>query len=126
MYSEKMMKLIRKILRPFVFLVEYLLSPKAVNRSFEEQLKINEKTKNMELFQFEACPFCVKVRLAEKRLGINLKKRDVLNEKMAEEELLKGGGQRQVPCLRIKNEDGTSKWIYESSDIVTFMDRQFT
>lgn len=38
------------------------------------------------------------------------------------EELIKQGGKRQVPCLRI--EQGSKvKWLYESADIVAYIEK---
>jgi hypothetical protein len=30
-----------------------------------------------------------------------------------------------VPCLRVVKEDGSIDWIYESNDIIGFLDRRF-
>jgi len=37
-------------------------------------------------------------------------------------ELLSQGGKVQVPCLKIQNLDKTT-WLYESSDIMAYMDK---
>ena len=50
--------------------------------------------------------------------------KDVLNDKNSEEELMKGGGQRQVPCLRIE-ENGQTTWMYESKVIIDYLDKRF-
>lgn len=41
-------------------------------------------------------------------------------------ELVEQGGKRTVPCLRIDNNDGSSQWMYESKDIVAYLDKLAT
>jgi glutathione S-transferase len=36
-------------------------------------------------------------------------------------ELMQGGGKTQVPCLRIKDPQGNSQWMYESDDINRYL-----
>ena len=118
------MKLIRKILGVLILLYERLFSPKGIVRSAEIQKKIDEDCKTLKLYEFETCPFCVKVRMAVKKLALPIERRDVLKNKVFEEELIKGGGERQVPCLRI--EEGTSvRWLYESNDIISYLEKKF-
>jgi glutathione S-transferase len=31
----------------------------------------------------------------------------------------------KVPCLRIEHEDGHSEWMYESDEIVAYLQRRF-
>ena len=35
-----------------------------------------------------------------------------------------GGGKRQVPCLRIEATPGEVQWLYESMDIIAYLQRQ--
>lgn len=55
---------------------------------------------------------------------IELPMRDILMEPDAREELVAGGGRQTVPCLRIEREDGRVEWMYESRDIIAFLDQQ--
>ena len=115
------MKFIRWILGKIILLLNAIFVPKAVERNAEDQRKLDEETKRFALYQFETCPFCVKVRRAIKRMGLKIELKDVNKVAAFEEELLKGGGQRQVPCLKISNRDGSVRWLYESSDIIAFL-----
>lgn len=36
-------------------------------------------------------------------------------------ELVQGGGKGQVPCLRIETEQGEVRWMYESDDIIKYI-----
>ena len=38
--------------------------------------------------------------------------------------LLAGGGKIKVPCLRIE-ENGESRWMYESNDIIRYLESRF-
>jgi glutathione S-transferase len=40
------------------------------------------------------------------------------------EELKKYGGKIQVPCLRIKKEGGSDEWLYESNDIIKYLENK--
>ena len=41
------------------------------------------------------------------------------------DELIRGGGKSQVPCLRIDHPGGTTQWMYESTDIIAYLRRRF-
>jgi glutaredoxin len=119
------MKFIRFILGKILLLGEKLFSPKSLTRPAQLQATVDERTKNLALYQFQACPFCIKVRMSIKRLGLNIEYRDVLKNKAYEDELIKFGGQRQTPCLKIRKPDGSTQWMYESSDIINFLEQSF-
>lgn len=73
------MKFIRWILGKFILLLNAVFSPRGIKRTAEEQQRIDEKAKQYALYQFEACPFCVKVRRAMKRQSVNIELRDAKN-----------------------------------------------
>lgn len=78
------------------------------------------------LYHFSSCPFCVRVRLAARRLGVRLEERNIHRDSDAREELLRGGGKTQVPCLRIEGADQAEpRWMYESGDIVEYLETRF-
>jgi len=56
-------------------------------------------------------------------LELPLKDIRLLPENKAD--LIAGGGKKQVPCLRIEDERGGVKWMYESRDIIRYLKRQF-
>ena len=35
--------------------------------------------------------------------------------------LLAGGGKGQVPCLRVQSVDAEDRWMYESDDIISYI-----
>jgi glutaredoxin len=119
------MKLIRKILSLIILTLDRLFQPKGPNRAPNAQHAIDVQTAQLKLYQFEGCPFCVKVRREIKRLGLNIEYRDILKNPAWEQEMIQGGGQRQVPCLRIEKNDGSIQWLYESSDINRYLNERF-
>ena len=48
---------------------------------------------------------------------------DAKNNKKYRSELEKLGGKIQVPCLRIKNKNNNIIWLYESNDIISYLDK---
>lgn len=115
------MRLLRWILGKIILLWDSAFVPKSIERSVEAQRKLDDETRRFALYQFEACPFCVKVRRAIKRMNLKIELREVTKVPAYEEELVKNGGQRQVPCLRIANKDGSVRWLYESNDIIDYL-----
>lgn len=120
------MQAIRWFLRIIILTFERLFAPKGVERSLEEQEVIRQQTSRLSLYQFEACPFCVKVRFTLKRLSLPIATRDAKNNPEYKKELLEKGGQYQVPCLRIENESGAVQWLYESSAIIRYLEDRFS
>ncbi len=85
-------RLLRLILTPFMLLQEKLTTPKAINRSTEQQAAVDKATANLALYQFRACPFCIKVRREIARLALNIELRDAQHNPVRREELMNGGG----------------------------------
>lgn len=75
-------------------------------------------SKNYQLYYFASCPFCIKVLLAMKFMGIKLPMKNIKTDPDNKAELIAGGGKKQVPCLRIEDVNGEAQWLYESSDII--------
>jgi glutaredoxin len=119
------MRLIRTVLGAIILFFDRLFVPKALERPPEQQKLIDARTAKLALYQFEACPFCVKVRRAIRRQGLKIELRDTLKNQQYARELLEQGGQRQVPCLRIERDDGSVQWMYESDDIISYLKKTF-
>lgn len=119
-------KLVRAILGPILLLWNALTSPKGIVRSDEAQQTVNEKTGQLALYQYNTCPFCIKVRRAMKRLSLNIELRDTQHNGRFREELFEGGGEIKVPCLRITKDNGETIWMYESNRIVRYLEKEFS
>ncbi|WP_305373055.1 glutathione S-transferase N-terminal domain-containing protein [Photobacterium leiognathi] len=118
------MKIIRWILGRIILGLNFIFSPRGIKRTQEKQQAVNEAVEKLKLYQFDACPFCVKVRREAKRLSLPLEIRDAKVSPW-EQELIEQGGKRKVPCLRIEKEDGV-EWMYESSDIIAYLQQRFS
>ncbi|GAA5193664.1 glutaredoxin family protein [Ferrimonas gelatinilytica] len=116
------MFIIRWILGRLVLLINALTAPKPPKRAPEQQAELDKAMAPYRIYQYEACPFCVKVRRALRRNGLNIELRDAKREPYRSE-LQSGGGRLMVPCLRI--EDGSEvRWMYESGDIIAYLEQQ--
>lgn len=115
------MSLIRWPIGRLILLVNFVFSPTSPKRSSTEQAKVDDKTQNISLYQLPSCPFCVKVRRTMKREGLNIELRNINQKNDYLEELIREGGKRTVPCLRIKKADGQVQWLYESSDVIAHL-----
>ncbi|GAA5139772.1 glutaredoxin family protein [Thalassotalea piscium] len=115
------MFIIRWIVGRVILVLNFIFSPSSPKLSTEQQAELDQKLAHLSLYQLPACPFCVKVRRAMKRNGFNIELRNINQQLAYQDELIKFGGKRKVPCLRIANKEGTDTWLYESSDIVEYL-----
>lgn len=78
--------------------------------------------KQLDLYYYDACPYCQKVLRAMRQLGIEheITLKNILRSQKAADTLVRVGGKRQVPCLFI---DGVP--MYESDDIVAWLQKEF-
>ncbi|KAA0875880.1 glutathione S-transferase N-terminal domain-containing protein [Nitrincola tapanii] len=118
-------RLLRVLLTPVMLLQEVLTRPKAVTRSPEVQSDVDLACQSLALYQFKACPFCIKVRKQIHRLALPIELRDAQAEGPDRQALLAGGGRVKVPCLRIEHADGSSEWLYESDAINQWLEKRF-
>jgi glutaredoxin len=103
-----------------------MTAPQPISRPQEYQNRIDQQTQRMSLYQFEGCPFCIKVRRALKKMNLKIELRDAQNNEHYKRELIQEGGSHQVPCLRIEKDNGSVQWMYESSDIILFLRERFS
>ncbi|MEH6589000.1 MAG: glutathione S-transferase N-terminal domain-containing protein [Halioglobus sp.] len=120
------MAVIRALLGSLILFFDWITTPRGIKRDATAQQVIDEKVGTLTLYQYKACPFCVKVRRAMKRQSLNIETRDAKRSEAAREELLAGGGLLKVPCLRIDDGQGETSWMYESSNIIRYLEQQFT
>lgn len=116
---------IRFILEPLVLLWDKLTSPKGIERPEQEQQKVDKETQQFALYQYQTCPFCIKVRRTMKRLTLNIEILDAQKNDRHRQELTQQGGKTQVPCLRITEKDGSFTWMYESDQIIQFLQDKY-
>ena len=118
------LKLLRNSLGMLIIFINYITLPKPLQRSDEDQQIAHSKASKLSLYQFNACPFCVKTRRAIHALNIPVELRDAKNNTEHRQTLEKEGGNIKVPCLRIDDGEQTI-WMYESSDIIEYLNNEF-
>ncbi|HBS82491.1 glutaredoxin family protein [Vreelandella alkaliphila] len=116
---------VRLILAPVMLISEKLSTPKSVERTEEEQAKVDAACEHLALYQFRTCPFCIKVRKEIARLGLKIELRDAQLDPAHKKALQEGGGKVKVPCLKINHEDGQEEWLYESDAINRWLHQNF-
>lgn len=119
------MALIRIILGKLILFFNWAFPPKRIKRGPQQQSLVDQQTNSLTVYQYKACPFCVKVRRQMKRQSLDIGLRDVKRDAGAAEELLIGGGDLKVPCLRIEDGEGDVRWLYESGEIVGYLEGRF-
>lgn len=118
------MAIIRSILGTLILLIDWMTTPRGIKHDAATQKTLDDMMSGLTLYQYKACPFCVKVRRAAKRQSLKLTTRDAKRCQMSKAELLAGGGLLKVPCLRIEESEGDVRWMYESADIIAYLSRR--
>lgn len=119
------MSIIRWILGKIILLIDWITRPSLPGHSDEVQAQLDQKTGSLALYQYQACPFCVKTRRHIRRLGLNIELRDAKDPQWRGE-LEQLGGKVQVPCLLIDKSSGSPKWLYESTDINQYLESHYS
>ena len=116
--------LIRNLLGAIIAFFDVISRPSRVKRSREVQQQVNEQAKNLSLYQFFGCPFCIKTRRAVHKLNVPITYKSASQGSTYRKELQEQGGKIQVPCLKIESADGDT-WLYESSAIIAYLNERF-
>jgi len=117
---------VRFFLEPIILLWDKLTQPKGIQRSEQAQSEMDQKTKNLALYQFNSCPFCIKVRRQIKRQSLTIPLLDAQHNQQHRDELLKSGGELKVPCLRVTSATGDVTYLYESNEIIKYLEENFS
>jgi glutathione S-transferase len=78
----------------------------------------------MTLYDCQQRPFSNRLQRHLKHLNVPVTVKNLNRCHTYQKELLAGGGRAQVPCLRIESDSG-SRWLYESEDIIRYLNRKF-
>jgi glutaredoxin len=116
---------LRLVLGPVMLLKERLTQPKGIQRDASAQAAVDLQCQNLALYQFNTCPFCIKVRQEMRRLSLPIDKRDAQHNAANRDELLQGSGATKVPCLRISEPNGHVRWLQDSNAIVAYLRDSF-
>ncbi|MBV7331899.1 glutaredoxin [Chloroflexi bacterium TSY] len=74
------------------------------------------KERELVLYQYDMCPFCMRVRHFLSVNNVDIPMKDTLMDPVARQELMEAGGKTQVPALMIDGEV-----MYESDDIIRWV-----
>ena len=72
-------KALRVGLGQIIIAGDFLTRPRKKQRSAEQQAQVNAAAKDLTLYQFHACPFCVKTRRTLHRLNVPVALKDAKN-----------------------------------------------
>ena len=118
------MQFVRWVLGRMILTLDFLTKPKPIRREKSEQNKLDSITASYSLYQFHACPFCVKVRRQIRKHSLNIEYRDAKNNISHKKELVDKGGRHKVPCLRIDDNSKNTEWLYGSNEIISYLQSQ--
>jgi glutaredoxin len=116
---------LRVVLGPVMLLKERLTQPAGVQREAAAQAAVDQECQSLALYQFSTCPFCIKVRQEMRLLSLPIEKRDAQHNSTHREALLEGSGATQVPCLKITEANGQTRWLQDSGAIVAYLRERF-
>lgn len=119
-----LIKALRVGLGQLIVFIDFITRPRKHKRAPEAQAQVAQATAGMALYQFHACPFCVRTRRTMHRLNLPIALRDAKNDEQHRQTLLNEGGAIKVPCLRIE-ENGQTVWMYESKVIMQYLQDRF-
>jgi glutaredoxin len=119
-----LINLIRNLLGGLIAAIDFVTRGTKLKRTAEVQQQVETELHKLSLYQFFACPFCIKTRRAMHKLNLPIVKRNASQGSPFRDELLQGGGKIQTPCLRIDN-NGSVEWLYESSQIISYLEKRF-
>jgi len=117
-------KALRNGLGNLIIFIDFITRPRKMKRSAEQQAKVEHATSQLALYQFRACPFCVRTRRTMHRLNLPIALKDAKNNQQDRQVLLEQGGRIKVPCLRIE-EDEKVTWLYDSKVIGAYLEGRF-
>src|SRR6185436_2419239 len=81
-----------------------------------------EPARMLELWDFEACPYCRKVREVLCELDLDYRGHPVAHGSPRRQELVRRGGKMQAPYLHDPN---TGTALYESDDIIAYLNATY-
>ena len=118
------MGFIRWFLGKCILFINAVTLPKPILRNGAAQDKVDKQTQHFTLYQFEACPFCVKVRRFIRKNSLKIELKDAKNNMANKSELVHNGGKHKVPCLKIEKINAKTTWLYESDAIIQFLAKE--
>lgn len=99
---------------------------KPVERDQKELASLARESRRMQLYFCKTSIDSIKVKRRCEALGLRVIEKDVQRIDGYCHELLTGGGELKVPCLRIEGAKGAAtRWLYDGDSILKYLDRRF-
>ena len=118
-------KTLRILMGPFMLLWEFVTRPKGLIRPPALQADVDQQCQDIVLYQYQTCPFCIKVRQEMRRLSLNIERLDAQADGKNRDDLIRGCGKARVPCLKITDPSGNSQWMTDSAKIIAYLRGRF-
>ena len=115
---------LRNALGCVIVFFDLITRGRKLKRSAQAQQQVESQLASLALYQFFACPFCIKTRRKMYKLNLPIVKRSISKDSPYRDDLLQNGGKIQAPCLRIENQ-GEVTWLYESKAIISYLEQRF-
>lgn len=115
---------VRNLLGGIIAFFDLITRGRKLRRTPQQQKSVEKELEALSLYQFFACPFCIKTRRAMYKMNLPITQKSVSHGSLHRDELLQGGGKIQTPCLRIDKGEQT-EWLYESSEIIEYLRTRF-
>ncbi|MFY0990041.1 glutaredoxin family protein [Halomonas sp. C05BenzN] len=116
---------LRMLLAPLQWVAEKLGTSPEIERSAEDQARVDRECEGLALYQFRADPECIQVRREITRLNLDIEVRDAQLDPDHRRALKEQGGKEQVPCLRIAAEGPPDRWLYGTRAIIAWLRERF-
>ena len=118
------MSLTRQLKGRALHIVDRLVPVRPQLRTPAEHDLMERESRRMHLYYARHCPSSISIRRHCERIGLRVVEKDVHKVNTYRNELLSGGGEPRVPCLRIDDEQG-ARWLYSPEAIRDFLNKRF-
>jgi glutaredoxin 3 len=85
--------------------------------SVPDHVPAPDRTRELALYKYDACPFCQRVMRRIDQLGLEVEERDTMLTPKHRQDLREATGRTQVPCLFVDGEP-----LFESADINAWLE----
>jgi len=117
------MNLKRHIKGKTLNLVDRLIPAKPIERPADEQVLLDRESRRMHFYYSRQCPSSISLKRYVERAGLHPVTKEVERADAYRNELVKGGGESRVPCLRICTHSG-DRWIYTPEAIIEYLEQR--
>lgn len=104
--------------------LDRVMPVKPVQRSRDEQHRLDRASRKMHLYFCRTCPSSIEVKRHCEKLGLRVVEKDVIRVNAYRNELVNGGGAPRVPCLRI-DDNQQDRWLYSRKAILEYLNQRF-